>query len=191
MFRVQDHEIVQRSTNDRTASYRTSHLYLDSSIVPLTEVGVESGRIASFSIRQLVSQTWIGEQGRGYFRQGIWMDQDLTKFFSKLFLPPGRRVYPFYPYTCSYKTMCQTIIDHGPEGRKATLPQLHEAIALVEPLLPEMQEALKNTPFSENLPEFVRMQELVPAELRTAWEGITMERYLNDADQREYRIASK
>ncbi len=191
MFRVQDHEIVERSTNDRTACYRTSTLYAESVFVPLREVGVDNGRISRFGIRQTVSQTWIGEQGRGYFRQGIWMDQDLTKFFSKLFLPQGKRVYPFSPYTCRYKTVCQTVIDHSPERRKVTLPHLHQAIEFLVPRMAAIQEALKNTPFSDNLPEFMQIRKEIPPAMTRAWQDLTVERYLNDDEQREFRIATE
>ena len=75
--------------------------------------------------------------------------------------------------------------------RKITLPHLHRAVQFLRPLMPEIEEALKGSPFSDDLPEFLRMRERVPADLRSPWDGLTVERYLNDADQREFRIAGR
>ncbi len=49
------------------------------------------------------------------------MDADLTKFFSKLFLPAGKKTYPYYPYLCKYKTVCQS--PDRPRSRGPRLPR--------------------------------------------------------------------
>jgi hypothetical protein len=187
-FRSQESEILERSTNDVTATYRTSHLFLESLFVPIAGVNTEGERIVSFAVDQTISQTWIGETGRGYFQQGIWMDLDLTKFFSKLFVPAGKRLYPFYPFVCKLKTVCQTVVEHGNEARRARLPYLHGAVQFLKPHLPEIQEALRGSPFSENLDAFRRIKAEVPPSLSGVWAEYHVEAYLNAKDMKEYRL---
>lgn len=187
-FRAQDGEILDRGTNDVTTTYRTRHLFLESFFVPLAGVNTQGDRVTSFAVRQTISQTWIGETGRGYFVQGIWMDLDLTRFFSKLFVPGGTRLYPFYPFVCKYKTVCQNVVDHESEARKARLPFLHGALKFLQPRLPEIQEALRGTQFSENLEPFRRIKAEVPPSLSATWSEYTVETYLNARDMKEYRL---
>jgi hypothetical protein len=187
-FRAQDSEILERGDNDVTMTYRTRHLFLESLFVPLARVNTEGDRIVSFVINQTISQTWIGETGRGYFVQGIWMDLDLTRFFSKLFVPAGTRLYPFYPFVCKYKTVCQNVVEHESEARKARLPYLHGALKFLQPRLPEIQNALRGTQFSDNLEQFRRIKTEVPPSLSAVWAEFTVETYLNDRDMKEFRL---
>ena len=113
VYRSQDDTITEKGTNDITPEYSSHHLFLEPTLIPLDKIDVQDGKVRSMRVRQTISQTWIGERGRGYLAQGIWVDDDLTKFFSKLFLPKGRRMYPFYPFSCRYRTVCQTVIDFG------------------------------------------------------------------------------
>jgi hypothetical protein len=190
-FRAQEADIVERGTNDLTTAYRTNHLFLESLFVPLAKVNTEADRIASFVINQTISQTWIGETGRGYFVQGIWMDLDLTRFFSKLFVPAGKRLYPFYPFVCKYKTVCQTVVEHEGEARRGRLPYLHGALKFLVPRLGEIQDALRGTQFSENLEQFRRLKAEVPAALSAAWADFSVETYLNENDMKEFRLESR
>ncbi len=125
--------VVERGTNDATPRYSTRRLFLESTVIPLEEASVVGGQLEGFRIRQTISQTWIGEFGRGYFRQGIWMDADLTKFFTRLFVPAGKRIYPYYPYLCKYKTVCQTVIGLSAEQRLASVPRLHRSLDFLLP----------------------------------------------------------
>ncbi|MCK7508861.1 MAG: hypothetical protein MZV70_35770 [Desulfobacterales bacterium] len=106
MNRPLDTELVEAGTNETTPSYRTRRLYLESELIPREGIEREEGRARAFRVRQLVSNTWIGETGKGYQVRGIWMDADLSKFFSKLFLPEGKRVFPSCPSSASTKTVC-------------------------------------------------------------------------------------
>jgi hypothetical protein len=187
-FRGQDSEIVERGTNDVTPTCRSNHLFLESLFIPLARVNTEGERVTSFVVNQTISQTWIGETGRGYFVQGIWMDVDLTRFFSKLFLPAGKRLYPFFPVVCKYKTVCQTVVEHDGEARRRRLPFLHAAMRFLLPRLAEIQEALRGTQFSENLEPFRRMKAEVPPALSGAWDTYAVEMYLNEHDMKEFRV---
>jgi hypothetical protein len=96
-YRPFEAELEEMGTNDRTPIYRTRRLYAESEFIPLESVSWKGEQVEAFNIRQLISNTWIGETGRGYFLHGIWMDTGLSKFFTKLVLPDGGRIYPFYP----------------------------------------------------------------------------------------------
>jgi len=188
LYRPLESEELQRGTNDRTAAYRSNRLYLESDVIPLVSVITELGKIVAFTIKQTISQTWIGETGKGYLVRGIWTDMELTKFFTKLFMPPGKRTYPYYPFTCKYKTLCLSILDPRPEGRKALVPLLHGALQFLLPDMEKIQQALTTESFSENLPLFKEIRARVPPTLVTPWTNITVTPYLNENEQKEFRI---
>jgi len=187
-FRPLEAELLQRGTNDASSAYRTRRLYFESDFIPLASVLTEMGRVVAFTVKQTISQTWIGETGKGYLVRGIWMDMELTKFFSKLFLPAGLRSYPFYPFTCKYKTVCMFILDPTPDNRRKLLPLLHAALSLVGPDIDRIQEALKTTPFSEDLPIFAEMKARVSDGLVKAWQGLKLTSYLNGNEQKEFTV---
>ncbi len=187
-FRPNEYEIINKGSNDQTPEYKTRHLFLEANFIPLQDIQVTDGKIQCFRIRQTISQTWIGETGRGYFVQGIWIDNDLTKFFTKLFLPKGKRVYPFYPFICKYKTICQTVVDLSPEGRRKSLPLLHKAIEFLSPQMETIQKSMRETPFSENLETFKTLKEQVPSAWEKVWETLTVEPYLNEKDMKEFKL---
>ncbi len=133
MMRATESRVTERGTNDLTPAYASNHLFLEASIIPLEEVVRQGDRVKGFRIRQTISQTWIGEFGRGYFQQGIWMDADLTKFFSRLFLPVNKKTYPYYPYQCRYKTVCQSVIGLDPDSRAKAVPLLQRSLDFLLP----------------------------------------------------------
>jgi hypothetical protein len=189
MYRPQNHHLIERGDNDRTACYRSDSLFLEATYIPIREVIVEQGKIRHFLVRQTISNTWVDETGRGYFVQGIWIDNELTKFFSKLFLPAGKRTYPYYPYICKYKTICQTEIHFSSESHRLYLPYLHRAIRFLEPSMPEIEASMKNTSFTEDNDTFQRLKQQVPQIFAAAWQGLQVEMYLNREDMKEFRIA--
>jgi hypothetical protein len=181
-------EVVERGTNDRTPRYGTRNLFLEAVVLPLDDVVVQDGKTAGFKVRQTVSQTWIGERGRGYFVQGIWMDMDLTKFFSRLFLPAEARTYPFFPFLCKYKTVCRSMIDLTPGDRRDAVPGLLRAIEFLVPVMGDIQSALRNADFEEDMPCFKSLKAEVPAEWYDAWRNVRVEMYLNKEEMREFRV---
>jgi hypothetical protein len=180
--------VIERGTNDTTPEFATSRLYLEPVVIPLSEVVRQDGKVRAFRILQTISQTWIGESGRGYFVQGIWMDMDLTKFFSKLFLPKGKRTYPFWPYICKYKTICHSVIGLAPDQRKATLPYLHRAIQFLLPAMEKIQAAMKSASFSESLPYFLELKGRIPDAWYEIWRNLKVDAYLNETEAKEYKI---
>ena len=188
MMRATEATVQEKGTNDLTPAFVTRRLFLEPTIIPLEEVVLVNGRVRGFRIRQTISQTWIGEFGRGYFQQGIWMDADLTRFFSRLFLPAGRKTYPYYPYHCKYKTVCQSLIGLSPAERAAAVPQLHRCLGFLLPSMDRIQAEMERSSFSEEMPVFQELKQSVPAEWYEAWRNVRVQSYLNGADMKEFRI---
>jgi len=187
MMHASESTVVERGTTDTTPHYRSRRLFLEAGMVPLAQVRRDDSGISGFQVMQTISETWIGERGRGYFREGIWMDADLTKFFSRLFLPSGIRTYPYYPYPCKYQTMCLFPVRLSPEARDASVPALHRSLQF---LLPEMGRVEKEmrAGFSEQMDVFRDLKGQVPPSWFEPWKNIRVEAYLNDSEQKEFRI---
>jgi hypothetical protein len=169
--------------NTQTATYTSDKLFLEANIIPLETAGA-----SCFRILQSVSQTWIGEQGSGYYIQGIWIDGEITKFFTRLFLPAGKRLYPYYPFTCKYRTVCFTLAAPEEERRSDAVFLLHQIRGFLTPHIPVIEEVLKARPFSEDLREFAAIKEQVREEWYGYWENVHVRSYLNAAEMREYEI---
>ena len=188
IYKPSDGTIVEPGSNDITNAYKTANLYLESDMIPLSEYTSKNGKVSGFVIEQNISDTWIGETGRGYLHEGIWIDQELTKYLSRLFIPENKKSYPYYPFTCKYRTFCHTVTDLSPNGRKKHLLYLHTARAFILPLLDKIQEALKQESFSSDLPAFKEMKERVPKYWEKVWQPLNVKRYLNNSDMKEYLI---
>jgi hypothetical protein len=188
MFRSFEGEAVEQGTNDETPSYRTKRLFIESEIIPLEAVVWELGRAKAFKIKQLISNTWIGETGRGYLVHGIWMDADLSKFFTKLVAPDGTRMYPYYPLFCKYKTICAEAPYPSPDARKRLLPLLHRTIGFLTPEMDRIQQALKGGSFSETMPIFAELRDKMPAIWREQLSGMASKAYLNARDMKEVSL---
>jgi hypothetical protein len=190
-FRPRVHRVLERGDNDLSPAFGTRELYLESTLIPLQGVQAESGRASDLLVDQAISSTWIGETGRGYFEQGIWMDNDLTRFFSRLFLPPGLRTYPYYPYLCRYRTLCRSLIRFSAAERQAAVPQLDRAYGFLKPVMDRVESSLRSGEFSEDDPLFRELKGRVPEAWYRGWEGLRVEVYLNERDQKEYRVEDR
>lgn len=186
--RLLEVSVKQSGSNDITASYYTKRLYLESELIPLEKIITDNPSLPRFIIDQIISQTWIGETGRGYMVHGIWMDTDLSKFFSKAFIPQGKKIYPYYPLFCKYKTLCGFVPMIGNQGRKLLLPLFHKAKIFFKPHIPKIQEVLRNQKFSENLNEFKEIANAVPDEWKKLLQNFYVISYLNQYEQKEYQI---
>lgn len=187
-FRTHEAELINQGSNDFSPEYKTRNLFIEADFIPLQNVKVINGRIASFTVNQTVSQTWIGETGRGYFVQGIWIDLELTKYISKLFIPEGRRSYPYYPFSCKYRTICHSVIKLDPEGRKKHLPLLIRSMNFMLPRLRQVEKALKISSFSNTLPSFTEHKKLVPGYWSDLFQNLEVRTYLNSKDMKEFSI---
>ncbi|MBN2737008.1 MAG: hypothetical protein JXR70_08520 [Spirochaetales bacterium] len=190
LFRPQYANIVEYGDNDNTHTFESDKLFLEANFIPLEKVNVVNNKVSSFIIKQMISETWVGERGRGYFLQGIWIDDELSKFFSKLFLPTGKRTYPYYPFLCKYKTLCQNVIHFSTKGRREILPYLHRALKFLTPILPRIEKELKNQSFSEDLDIFKTLKQNVPQYWDKVWQNLTLTPYLNEQDMKEFLVSA-
>ena len=187
-FRIHESEMLNQGSNDFTPEFSSRNLFLEADFIPLQEVKSINNKIAAFIVNQTVSQTWIGETGRGYFVQGIWIDQELTKFFSKLLIPNGIRSYPYYPFSCKYRTICHTVVNLDLDGRKKHLPLLVRAMNFLVPRMREIEKTLKNAEFSIELPYFVEQKKETPPQWKETWKDLSIKPYLNVKDMKEFKI---
>lgn len=187
-FRTHYGEIETKGGNDSTHRFTTNALFMENDIIPLSALGEENHRVHSFFIKQHLSDTWIGEHGKGYFVQGIWIDRDLTKFFSKLFLPERKRTYPYYPFPCKYQTICHSVLDFSPEGRKQHLKLLFQARNFLQPHFDTIEQTLKNNNFSEDMPLFQQLKQKISERWQDVWSPLKVSTYLNDNDMKEFQV---
>jgi hypothetical protein len=183
----QHHQVLAPGTNDTTPVYRTRDLVLEPLMLPLSSVSGTT-TVTSVTVDQMISDTWIGETGRGYFVQGVWLDTDLTKFFSKLFLPAGKRVYPYYPFSSKYRTVCHHPISLDLDSRRKAVPLLHRARGFLLPHLERIEHTLREDSFSEDLPIFAELKAALPSEWSQTWHTLKMSVYLNETDQKEFEV---
>lgn len=188
LFRPQVHQLLEKGSNDVTPRYQSNRITFEADFIPLKEVVTRNEAVHAFRVDQYISDTWIGETGRGYFVQGIWLDTELTKFFTKLFAPEGKRLYPYYPINCKYRSICHAVVDVDPERRKARLPELHRIRRYLAPHMDEIQEALREDSFSTELETFRSLKEGLPDSLRDLWKDVLVKAYLNEEEMKEYEV---
>lgn len=188
-FHPFDSEIIEAGRNDVTAMYSTRRLFAESVLMPLDSVDWDSGKVRAFRVRQLVSNTYMGEEHRGIFgRRGLWKDAALTKFFSRLVLPEGARTYPFFPLSCKFRTVCAEVPVLSQEFRRNSLPVLHRAIAFLSPEMNKIEGSLKSGEFSDKMPLFAEMRSRVPGPWIDIFRGFGTKAYLNDSDMKEFAL---
>jgi hypothetical protein len=187
-YRPSESTIVEQGDNDLSHCFQSWKLFLECNLIPLSGLTTEEGKVIGCSIEQSVSQTWIGESGRGYIVQGIWMDHDLTKFFSKLMLPSGKKSYPYYPFNCKHRSICHSVLNLSPEGRKRHLHIAVQARSFLTQHIETMQETLKRKTFSVNLPQFNQIKEQIPEYWNKIWEPLIVKPYLNEHDMKEFLV---
>ncbi len=191
LFRPLIHQIVRDGTNDITPAYRTNRVFLETDCIPLEDIETVNCKISRFRLDQMISSTWIGETGRGYRVQGIWMDQDLTKFLSRLFMPSDLRIHPYYPFSCKYRSICYFPFIPAEEGRRKGLPLLHRGIAVLAPYIEEIEKVLKRNKFSEDLPLFKKIRKEIPEAWKALFAGLKIRAYLNEQEMKEYMFEIK
>jgi hypothetical protein len=187
-FRPSDSELITSGSNDTSHSFETKKLFIEADLIPVSRFLYEQEKMVGCMIQQDVSKTWIGESGRGYVIQGIWIDSDLTKFFSKLLLPEGKRSYPYFPFTCKHQAICHTVINLSPEGRKSHLKMIFQAIPFLRRHIETIQETLRHNDFSPNLDSFKTLKQQVPEKWYSRWDSLKVEPYLNERDMKEFKV---
>ncbi len=182
------HQQMGRSSNEETPSYTSTKLFIEADMIPIREIQGSDDNPEACLIQRSVSDTWIGETGRGYYVQGIWLDRELTKFFTKLFLPEGARTYPYYPLTCKYQAVCHSLYRLEPADLEKACQVAHRARVFLDPHMEAIQNALRANEFSTDLPIFRELRAELPEDLARHWEGLRLAPFLNDRDMKEFRI---
>lgn len=180
--------VLLAGTNDRSPRYRTRRLHVECDIVPLREVRQTERGQYQFHLAQTVSETWVGETGRGYFVTGIWLDRELTKFFSRLFLPEDKRTYPYFPFNCKFRCVCFQPFELDPEGRKRGVALLNGGRAFIEEHIRRIEAELKSNDFSDKSPLFRELRRTIPAKLTNYFQALNVRAYLNAEDSKEFQL---
>ncbi len=169
---------ISPTNNDYTSDYRSRDVFLELDLVPTGADGMQP--------RQLINETWIGERGRGYFAQGIWMDRDLTRFLSALVEPAEHPLYPYYPFSCRFRSVAHA----PPRWSGGELPRavrrLSEVLAVVTPSLRDIESVLRDTPFSRELTLFRSLRDAIPEWVHRSFTALRTRAYLTDDDRKEY-----
>lgn len=190
-YRPRRSQLITRTSSAETTHYATTDLFLESDLFPLESVEARGDKIQSIQLEQSVSDTWIGETGRGYMRAGMWLDRDLTKFFSRLFVPQGVHTYPYFPFSCKYRAISHSVIAVEDEKRQRSVRLLAGARDVLLPRLREIEESLRNVAengFAEDLETFAEMKRTIGPEWDEPWKDFAIHTYLNEEDEREFQI---
>jgi len=180
-------DIIEMGDNDRTHLFSSKSVFLDVDMHPVEKV-VQKSSMKEIQIKQSISQTWIGETGRGYFIQGIWIDTEITKFFSKLFTDENFSTYPYYPFSCKFRTVSHFPVEFSSEGREKHIKLLDSAFNFIYPYMNDIENVLKNNEFSQELPLFRELKDKVDSELFSSLSQYRIRRYLNEKGMREYEL---
>ena len=187
-FKPHDCEIIEKGNNDITHKFSTKNIFLDIDILPIEKVAERDINITDYFIRQAISQTWIGETGRGYFIQGIWMDNELTKFFSNLFLPQEILSYPYYPFICKYRTLTHFPLNFDPLLREKNISILNRSYDFLLPFLREIENVFKDDLFSKEMGIYKNLKEKIERKWYDDFSSLKISRYLNNSGMKEYEI---
>ncbi|GAB6090484.1 hypothetical protein [Spirochaeta dissipatitropha] len=188
-FRPNQFAVIRQGTNDISSAYSCRRLYIEADILPVNELIKGDDRFHDQAvISRSISDTWIGESGRGYLIQGIWIDRDITKFLSKAISPPDTRMYPYFPLNCKYQAICHNLVQILPESRKQIVPKLHNFQGLLQDYIGSIQKVLKTDTFRSDLPLLKEIQQKIPRSWNEYLENVRLEPYLNENSQKEFRI---
>ena len=186
-IRLADCRILTQATNDRTAEYSSSKLFFESLLIP-AERSEQNGSALNIPVKRLFSSTWIGETGTGYHLNGQWIDREVTKFLSRLFLPENLRNYPYYPLCCDFNTVCCAPSDLSPEGRKFFLTYFHRLLPFIDPEISDIENEFKSEKFDKQNPLYLELKKKVPDEWTKVWSSLKISAYLNENEMKEYLL---
>ena len=173
--------------NDFFPAFETNAFRIEADIIPIKKRGYING-VPALLIDENISDTWVGEQGRGYPARGIWIDREVNKFFSRLFIEDNKRIYPFYPLTCKYRTICQSLNVFSQEARMQRLEAHHLIRNFIVKYLPDIEAALSRKEFSQDIEVYKRIKEQIPKNLTNIWTATSVSMHLNAEGMREYYV---
>jgi hypothetical protein len=82
------------------------------------------------------------------------------------------------------------VIDLLPARRWKDAPLLHVARDFLKPHIEEIQDALKERAFSEDLETFQRLRAQIDESRQEAWSSLRVRAYLNESDMKEFVVES-
>lgn len=141
-FRSYWHRSLRRGDNNWTTEYETRRVMMSFDFLPLDLKLSDSN---DYYVHQFFDSTWIGEEGRGYYLQGIWMDDDLTEFFSLFLMPDLEAYYPFFPLRCRYQSLSANTWKLSHDGVPKLLEFLTPIMSIPKSSLKEIQQQLKKS----------------------------------------------
>ena len=187
-FKPHNCEILEKGNNDITHKFSTENIFLDIDLLPIEKVIERDKNTTDYFIRQSVSQTWIGETGRGYFIQGIWMDNELTKFFTNIFLNKEILSYPYYPFTCKYRTLTHFPLKFEPLYREKHITILDRSYNFLLPFMREVEKVFKDFLFSKEMDIYKSIKEKIDINWYDDFSNLKISRYLNNHGMKEYEV---
>ncbi|TVQ26764.1 MAG: hypothetical protein EA382_04955 [Spirochaetaceae bacterium] len=190
-YRPTRSRLIERRSNTWSPHHETQHLFMESDIVPIVGDSASDAAAQPAVVEQSISETWIGETGRGYLRQGVWLDRDLTRFLTKAFVPSDRRLYPYFPFSCKFRAITHATVALTGDERSRSVATIDRARSIVLPRIREIEDSLRRVAhdgFTEQLPTFDSLRIEVDRRWPDRWNGWTMRRYLNKEEQREFEL---
>lgn len=177
------HVVVEKGSNDYTASYWTNRIPVDALIMPVAQVDSDTVRVERY-----ISSTWIGETGRGYLTQGIWVDRDFSKILSQIVNRNSSRAYPWFPVSTRYNTISYRPI----ELTMHAIDELTHHVATIRHSLASHMSEIESLLRSGDREALSGLAETLaaafPERERERYRGIRTRPYLNEFDQKEYQI---
>jgi hypothetical protein len=188
MLKPHNCEITAAGSNDFTHTYKTNNIFIDTGLLPIKKFATENNSVY-YEIKEFISETWIDETGKGYFIQGIWMDNELTKFFSYLFINNKIHSYPYYPFICKYKTITYAPLEFSAESRLKHTETLEKVYNFLFPFIHDIEKEFKNSIFSKDMELYKKLKQKTEKECYNDFSSLKIKRYLNSKDMREYELS--
>ncbi len=186
-IRLLDSRITANATNDTTAEFETKKLFFESLIIPVfqPEIADSSG---SIPLKRFFESTWVGESGTGYHVNGKWIDLELTKLLTAVFMADGVNSYPYYPFRCDFNTICLFPADISFSGRYKFIRYFHKSLHLIQNHIPKMEKEFKKRPFTRSNPLYLELKRTIPREWTKIWSSLKIKPYLNKEGMKEYKL---
>jgi hypothetical protein len=188
-YRPRHHHVIERGTNDKTASYWTTLIFMEADLFPVSKVWTKEGKLAGVQIEQLFKSTFVGESGEGYKTQGVWLDKEITREYSKLVTPTDYNHHPYYPLVCKYQSICHPLVHFSRDALSRGVRLLHDALPLVKETIvvdPASGEDGVGVPRIE--PSTNENWKEIRRRWLPVWKRFTVRGYFDDDSRREYEL---
>lgn len=180
---------LEQETTTHTAAYESEDLFCEILLLPQIENKQDE---EGFFFPLDIMNTWTNEVRKNYALSGQWIDMELTRFFSQLFLAKGQSIYPYFPFIYQYHTMAYQLINLCETDLKQNMTQLKMARDFLLPYLEEIAASLKKEKFSPEMLLFQKLQQKISPQWQNFCADMDTQLFLNDINQqREFQIVNK